>query len=270
MLYSKTLLFIHNYFQKPSFFVAWVSVYILRYYDLDRNSNSRKIFLLFFLVFVKGLSLVRGEILLLLSIRFSSFLWGAVCLLLNIMSVYFNHIGSWYHSLFPAHQWIQFIQTFPWQLSCDVISWFLLQCFLYLCLHKFTLVPEYMGFPGGSVLKNLPKEPTCPYRRCGFTPWVGKIPWRRKWQPIPVFLPGKSHGWRSHVAMAGYSPWGHKRVRHDSVTKQQQPEYIQAFWAQTYSLFFIHIPLFRFRNYIHCFHVGLPQLIMFLSVTLLK
>ena len=32
-------------------------------------------------------------------------------------------------------------------------------------------------------------------------------PWRRKWQPTPVLLPGKSHGWRSLV---GYSPWGHK------------------------------------------------------------
>ena len=41
----------------------------------------------------------------------------------------------------------------------------------------------------------------------GFDPWVGKIPWRRKWQSIPVFLPGESHGWRSLV---GYSPWGHK------------------------------------------------------------
>ena len=41
----------------------------------------------------------------------------------------------------------------------------------------------------------------------GFNPWVGKIPWRRKWRPTPVFLPGKSHGRRSLV---GYSPWGHK------------------------------------------------------------
>ena len=37
--------------------------------------------------------------------------------------------------------------------------------------------------------------------------WVGKIPWRRKWQPTPVYLPGESHGQRS---LAGYSPWGHK------------------------------------------------------------
>ena len=39
----------------------------------------------------------------------------------------------------------------------------------------------------------------------GFDPWVGKIPWRRKWQPTPVFMPGKSHGQRS---LAGYSLWG--------------------------------------------------------------
>ena len=42
-------------------------------------------------------------------------------------------------------------------------------------------------------------------RRPGFDPWVGKILWRRKWQPTPVFLPGESHGQRS---LAGYSPRG--------------------------------------------------------------
>jgi len=41
----------------------------------------------------------------------------------------------------------------------------------------------------------------------GFDPWVGKIPWRRKWQPTPVFVPGESHGQRSLV---GYSPRGRK------------------------------------------------------------
>ena len=44
-------------------------------------------------------------------------------------------------------------------------------------------------------------------RRLGFNPWVRKIPWRRKWQPPPVFLPGKIYGQKSLV---GYSPWGHK------------------------------------------------------------
>ena len=43
--------------------------------------------------------------------------------------------------------------------------------------------------------------------RPGFNPWVGKISWRRKWQPTPVFLPGESHGRRSLV---GHSPWGCK------------------------------------------------------------
>ena len=43
--------------------------------------------------------------------------------------------------------------------------------------------------------------------RPGFNPWVGKIPWRRKWQSTPVLLPGESHGQRSLI---GYSPWGRK------------------------------------------------------------
>ena len=46
------------------------------------------------------------------------------------------------------------------------------------------------------------------HRRRGFDPWIGKIPWRRKGQPIPVFLPGKSHGQLSI---------GLQRVRYDSV-----------------------------------------------------
>ena len=40
-------------------------------------------------------------------------------------------------------------------------------------------------------------------RKSGFNPWVGKIPWKREWQPTPVFLPGEFHGQRSLV---GYSP----------------------------------------------------------------
>ena len=48
------------------------------------------------------------------------------------------------------------------------------------------------------------------HRRCEFNPWVGKIPWRRKWQPSPVFLLGKCYGQRS---LAGYSPWGRTKSR---------------------------------------------------------
>ena len=51
------------------------------------------------------------------------------------------------------------------------------------------------------------KEFACNARVTWFDSWVGKIPWRRKWQPTPVFLPGESHGQRS---LAGYNPWGCK------------------------------------------------------------
>ena len=51
------------------------------------------------------------------------------------------------------------------------------------------------------------KEPACQYRRLGFNPRVRKIPWSRKWQSAPIFLPGESQGPRS---LAGYSPWDRK------------------------------------------------------------
>ena len=51
------------------------------------------------------------------------------------------------------------------------------------------------------------KESACQCRRCGFNPWVRKIPWRRKWQPTPVSLSGEAHGQKSLV---GFSLWGHK------------------------------------------------------------
>ena len=47
-------------------------------------------------------------------------------------------------------------------------------------------------------------------RRRGFHPWVGEIPWRRKWQPTPVFLARESHEGRG---LLGYSLWGHERAR---------------------------------------------------------
>ena len=62
-----------------------------------------------------------------------------------------------------------------------------------------------MGIPDGSA----GKESTCNAgtHRCGHNPWVQKIARKRKWQPIPVCLPEKSHGQRSP---AGYRPKGHK------------------------------------------------------------
>ena len=63
------------------------------------------------------------------------------------------------------------------------------------------------------------KESTCQYARQRFNPWIRKIPWRREWEPIPIFSPGKSQGQRSLV---GYSTWGCKTVRLDLATKAQQ------------------------------------------------
>ena len=76
--------------------------------------------------------------------------------------------------------------------------------FFKLCYLVYLSAPQLkLRFSGGSVVKN----PATQCRRLGFNPWVRKIPWRRKWQPTPIVLPGKSHGWRS---LAGYSLWGHK------------------------------------------------------------
>ena len=41
----------------------------------------------------------------------------------------------------------------------------------------------------------------------GFDPWVGKVPWRRKWQPALVFLPGKFHGQRSPAGYMSTHAW---------------------------------------------------------------
>ena len=78
-------------------------------------------------------------------------------------------------------------------------------------------VGQHKDFPGGTS----GKEPTCQCRRCrrhGFDPWVGKVPWRRKWQPSSVFLPGKYYGQKSLV---GYSPWGHKELNMMSMHTQE-------------------------------------------------
>ena len=76
-----------------------------------------------------------------------------------------------------------------------------------LCIHLLKALP--------TVVNRLPwwlssKESTCQCRRHGFDPWVRKIPWRRKWQPTLVFLPGKSHGQKE---TGGLQSMGWKRVK---------------------------------------------------------
>ena len=72
---------------------------------------------------------------------------------------------------------------------------------------------EEVGYPPQyswvSLVASMIKKFHLQCRRPGFDPWVGKIPWRRAWQPTPVFLPGESRGQRSLV---GYSPWGHTEL----------------------------------------------------------
>ena len=82
--------------------------------------------------------------------------------------------------------------------GCGPIPWgskipYVMPC---VCVCVCVCVYTHMGVPGGAS----GKEPTheCKRRRRHrFDPWVGKIPWRRTYQPTPVFLPGESHGQRS-------------------------------------------------------------------------
>ena len=83
--------------------------------------------------------------------------------------------------------------------------------------------------------------------------WVGKIPWRREWQPTPVLLPGGSHGQRS---LAGYSPWSRKEwdmaERYTSNTNTQTIEYISSpFW-------FFHLWKLSFV-FCYLMHFGEPE-----------
>ena len=87
------------------------------------------------------------------------------------------------------------------------------------------------------------KESPCQSRRrkrCRFDPWVGKMLWSRKWQPIQAFLPRKFHGQRS---LAGYSTWGYKEsevFEHISmksiiITGNEYPKYrIVRNWGATW------------------------------------
>ena len=72
------------------------------------------------------------------------------------------------------------------------------------------------------------KKPTCQCRRPRFVPWVGNIPWRRKWHSTPVDLPGKFHGQRS---LAGYTPWGCKQ----SDTTEHAYTYVTIQWENIFS-----------------------------------
>ena len=99
---------------------------------------------------------------------------------------------------------------------------------------------NYWDFPGGSDGKSVCLQ--C--KRLGFDPWVGNIPWRRKWQPTPVFLPGKFHGQRS---LAGYSPRGQKELH----MMEHMCTHTQ---THTYLYIYIHTHIYTYI-YIHYMYV---------------
>ena len=102
-----------------------------------------------------------------------------------ITSLYFCFFHLNVFSNFPCIFWFHFFFFLVWPIACLCVNFQIFMDF------PVFLLPAY-------------------YRRrkrCRFNPWVRKIPWRRKWQPSPIFLPGKSHGQRS---LAVYSPWGLK------------------------------------------------------------
>ena len=104
--------------------------------------------------------------------------------------------------------------SFWWGLPCCLIDNYLLVSFPHgrdtHTEKKFSDISSYkgtnpvMGFPGGSVVKNLPANAGHACRIPRFDPCIGRSSWRRKWQPIPVFLPRMSHGQRS---LEGHGPW---------------------------------------------------------------
>ena len=95
--------------------------------------------------------------------------------------------------------WILFHILQSTFLQCEI----LMLCFIF---NLFLIDIHIKGFSGGSAVKDLPANAGDPSAN-GFHLCVGKITWRRKWQPAPVFLPEKPHGQRRLV---GYSPQGHR------------------------------------------------------------
>ena len=92
------------------------------------------------------------------------------------------------------------INLFPNPLS--------LGSFLVSCFGQQNVIEVILGFPGGSGVKNPPAN-AGDSGDAGLIPGVKKLPWRRKWQPTPVFLPEESH---DREDPGGLQPWGHPNL----------------------------------------------------------
>ena len=109
--------------------------------------------------------------------------------------------------------------TGPWIIELEMaFPSFLYKIFMYLnlfCFVFFLTVSFGWCIKGKWIPRQLSgKESICQYRRLGFDPWVGKIPWIRKWPLTPVFLLEES---QEQGSLEDNSPWGHKET--DTITK---------------------------------------------------
>ena len=112
--------------------------------------------------------------------------------------------------------WIRLWVSKAYLLCCLIFLLLITWPYFYISItgknRLFLLWHLYINFTGSILMKGFPagsegKDSACQCMRPEFSPWVGKIPWRRKWIPTPVLLPGEFHGQRS---MVDYSPWGYK------------------------------------------------------------
>ena len=136
------------------------------------------------------------------------------------------------------------------QMSADFDLW---ELFSLLCLDhlRMDVVYTYPSWLSGNIS-------ACQCRRCRFNPWVGKIPWRRKWQPSP----GKSHGQSS---LAAYSPCGRKesdRTGRLNTSGSETSESLEDFWSSVTKY------CFPFQTLSHTFQLLPPtQTLTFISST---
>ena len=100
----------------------------------------------------------------------------------------------------------------------------------YFLLVKFSSNKVYFSLTGGSDSK----ESTCQCGRPEFNPWVRKIPWSRKWQPTPVFLPGEFHGQRSLVGTV------HGLAESDTTEQLTHTQSLLYFFCSFLPILFLH------------------------------
>ena len=123
-------------------------------------------------------------------------------------------------------------------------------------------IPGLGIYPRAKKITLSGKESACQCRRhwrLGFDPWVRKIPWRRKSQPTPVFLPGEFLGQRN---LMGYSPWGHKEsdtTEHACMREKENIHLQKDLYICSYQVY-SYLSKIRNHSYGHQWRTGLRKL----------